>query len=95
MVAVAERAELRGLSDEQILAAGAAEGRAVVTENVRDFVPLAAQWATASRAHAGLVLTSPQRFDRARLTYPGDLQAALAAFLDDPPVGGPSWTWWL
>lgn len=95
VVAVAERATLRGLSDEEIRAAGAAEHRAVVTENVGDFAPLAASWATIPRDHAGLVLTSPRRFDRARVAYPGDVLAALAAFLDDPPVDGVSWTWWL
>lgn len=95
VVAVSKRAELRGRSDEEVLLAAVAESWAVVTENARDFVPLASAWGAVDRAHAGLVLTSPRRFDRARMAYPGDLIDALATFLDDLPVGGASWTWWL
>src|SRR3990170_1906685 len=40
VVAVAAEAELRGMSDENLLARSAATGRALVTENVVDFVPL-------------------------------------------------------
>ena len=95
VASVQERADLRGLADEDILIVAAGEGRAVVTENVKDFAPLDRRWAAEGREHAGLVFTSPTRYNRARLAYPGDLVAALAAFVADAPVSGTSWTWWL
>lgn len=95
VVAVQQRIDLRGLSDEEILAAAWREGRAVVTENVKDFAPLDHRWAVEGREHAGIVFTSPKRCNRARLAYPGDLVAALAAFVAASPVSGMSWTWWL
>lgn len=93
--AVQEHADLRSRTDEDILVAASGEGRAVVTENVRDCAPLSRRWAAEGREHAGVVFTSPERFNRARLAYPGDLVAALAAFVADSPVSGMSWTWWL
>ena len=95
VVAVAAEAELRGMSDENLLARSAATGRALVTENAGDFVPLAWQWTGEGRAHAGLIFTNPKRFDRATLAYPGTLSTALRRFLDDPPIDGESWIWWL
>lgn len=91
VVAVTEDRSLRGLPDADVLAAATAGDRALVTENVRDLLPLA----RAGVEHAGLVLTSPRRFARARLAYPGDLVVALSAFLEAPPVSGRSWLWWL
>ena len=95
VVAVASTTELRGSLDADLLAHAAATGRALVTENVVNFAPLTNQWATENRAHAGLIFTNPKRFNRATLTYPGNLIAALRTFLDDPPVNGESWNWWL
>jgi hypothetical protein len=95
IVAVAAEAELRGLSDEDLLAHAAAEDRVLVTENVADFVLLATRWTGEGRAHSGLMFTNPKRFNRATLAYPGNLITALRRFLDDPPVGGESWIWWL
>lgn len=95
VVAVTERPELRGLPDDEVLAAATDQGRAVVTENVQDFVPLATTWAADRRPHAGLVLTHPRRFARATGAYPGVLVTALRSFTADPPVGGESWLWWL
>ena len=43
----------------------------------------------------GVVFTNPKRFDRATLAYPGTLSTALRRFLDDPPIDGESWIWWL
>ena len=86
---------LRGVSDADLFNYAAASGRAVVTENVADFSVLASRWATQKKAHTGLIYTNPRRFNRASLAYPGDLMAALRRFLDNPPVEGASWTWWL
>lgn len=55
---------------------------------------LAARCAADGRAHPGLIFTNPKRFHRASLAYPGNLVAALDRFLDEPPIGGESWTWW-
>jgi len=95
VVAVASTAQLRGMPDSDLFAHAAATGRTLVTENVVDFAPLANQWAIEDKAHAGLIFTNPKRFNRATLAYPGDLIAALLTFLDDPPINGESWTWWL
>lgn len=95
VVAVAATPELRGLADEDLLSHAAGNGRAVVTENVADFMPLAKQWASEGRPHSGLIFTNPKRFNRANLAYPGNLIAALEGFLEGPPVEGDSWTWWL
>jgi hypothetical protein len=49
-----------GLEDEAQLEAAARQGRALVTYNLRDFVPLSRQWAEARRAHQGIVLIHPR-----------------------------------
>ncbi len=95
VLAVAERPELRGCADDDILVVATGEGRAVVTENIRDFAPLAQAWALDGRPHPGIVLTHPRRFARATLAYPGVLITALRAFATDPPITGDSWLWWL
>ncbi|MGA9595369.1 MAG: DUF5615 family PIN-like protein [Acidimicrobiia bacterium] len=96
VVAVAALPELRGISDEGLLTYAIAERRALVTENVADFMPLATQWAGEHKTHPGMVFTNPRRrFNRATLAYPGNLILALREFLTDPPIVGESWIWWL
>ncbi len=63
--AVAARADLPQASDRQVMDAAAAEGRAVVTNNVKDFRPIAAERLADGRGHAGLVLL-PARRNRSR-----------------------------
>lgn len=48
--------ELEGLSDPEVLELAAAEGRVLVTANIRDFEPLPREWAGESRSHAGVIL---------------------------------------
>jgi nucleoside-diphosphate-sugar epimerase len=48
--------ELEGLSDPNVLELATAEGRILVTANVRDFEPLLREWAGESRQHAGAIL---------------------------------------
>jgi predicted nuclease of predicted toxin-antitoxin system len=84
-----------GASDEELLAIATSEQRAVVTENVADFMLLAARWSAEGRVHAGIVITHPARFNRALRSYPGTLIKALKAFLQDSPPAGDSWIWWL
>lgn len=77
VVAVVERPDLRGQPDDVVFATAQVEGRAVVTENVSDFLRLAA----GASHHAGLVLTSNRRFPRGDARTIGRLVAALEALL--------------
>ncbi len=95
VVAVAAQPGLRGMTDEDLLTYATNRECVLVTENVADFMPLATQWAGAGKAHTGLILTNPRRFNRATLAYLGNVTAALREFLTNPPVTGKSWIWWL
>ncbi len=46
-----------GLSDFQQLAFATTEGRALMTFNCKDFLPLVQQWHESNRTHAGLILS--------------------------------------
>lgn len=79
---VADRS-LVALPDERILAQAAADGRALVTANIKDFVPLDALYRSAGRTHAGIVLVSTRTFPQDR-SLPGAVVDALAQLLKDP-----------
>lgn len=49
---------LEGLSDADLLALATREQRIVVTSNVKDFWPLAQEWADVGHSHAGLIFLS-------------------------------------
>jgi predicted nuclease of predicted toxin-antitoxin system len=49
--------EHRGIDDETLLALAAAEDRAVLTFNVRDFAPLVRLWYESGREHAGVIFS--------------------------------------
>lgn len=49
--------EHRGLDDEPLLALATDQTRALLTNNHRDFVPLARTWFEAGQAHAGIILS--------------------------------------
>jgi hypothetical protein len=95
VVSVAATPLLRGTPDKDLLEYAAALRYVIVTENVVDFAAIAAMWATGGRSHAGLIFTSPKRFNRATRAYPGNLVVALRKVLGDPPDIGASGTWWL
>ncbi len=57
--AVAERDDLVGYSDRMVLEAADAEDRAVITNNIKDFRPIAAEWLAQGRTHPGLISPSP------------------------------------
>lgn len=61
VLAVAERDDLIGRSDHVILEVATGEGRAVVTNNIKDFRPLAAEWLAKGRSHGGLILLPSSR----------------------------------
>jgi Domain of unknown function (DUF5615) len=74
---------LVGLPDDQILAHATAAGRALVTANIKDFIPLDARYRAASQAHAGLILISAKTFSQDR-SFVAAVISALAALLDRP-----------
>jgi hypothetical protein len=55
VAAVVDDGELIGVADEDLLAWATADGRCVVSANVRDFATLHAEWASADRSHAAIV----------------------------------------
>lgn len=61
-LAVSADPELRGTADADVLERAAAHGRVLVTDNVRDFVPLSNAWNARGRAHSGLLLVSSNAF---------------------------------
>lgn len=54
-----------GTSDELVLDHARSDGRAVVTENVRDYRPLAEALLVAGDSHAGIVFTTDKRWPAA------------------------------
>ena len=54
----------RGTPDEELFDHARPEGRAVVTENIQDYLPLADRLLATGGSHAGLVFTSPRRWPR-------------------------------
>lgn len=64
--AVSSDAALRGVPDGEVLETAAREGRVLVTDNIRDYVPLSNAWASQGRMHAGLILISSQAFPMMR-----------------------------
>lgn len=61
VVAVVERDDLLARSDRTIMTVAAEESRAVVTNNIKDFRALAAEWLTHGRSHGGLILVPSTR----------------------------------
>ena len=59
--AVGERVAMRGLLDEQVIEVAAGEGRAVVTNNIKDYRPLTAGRVAQGKGHAGLILLPSTR----------------------------------
>lgn len=83
VLAVVADPALSALPDEQILAHAASTGRAFVTANIKDFVPLDARNRAASQTHAGLILVSAKTFPQDR-SYSAAITNALSALLDQP-----------
>ena len=79
--AVVADPSLASLPDDQILSRAAATGRALVTANIKDFMPLDARYRAAGQPHAGLILVSAKTFPQNR-SYTSAITNALAALLD-------------
>jgi predicted nuclease of predicted toxin-antitoxin system len=72
ILAVQEDNSLRELSDTALFAAAQQLQRAIVTENVKDYLPLDARSHTLAEPHWGLVLTTNHAFPRHRSVYRRD-----------------------
>jgi predicted nuclease of predicted toxin-antitoxin system len=77
VVSVVAHPALVALPDDQILAYATAEGRALVTANIKDFMPLDSRYRAAGLAHPGMILVSTKTFPQTR-----DFTIAIAAALD-------------
>jgi predicted nuclease of predicted toxin-antitoxin system len=83
--AVADREDLVARGDRTILEVACREGRAVVTNNIKDFRPLAAEWLAQGKVHAGLILL-PSTRTRSRDAIAA-VATAIEAMLRDHPDG--------
>jgi predicted nuclease of predicted toxin-antitoxin system len=83
--AVADREDLAGRSDRIVFEVASSEDRAVVTNNIKDFRPLAAEWLAQGRVHAGLILL-PSARTRTRHAI-AIIAGAIETVLRDHPDG--------
>lgn len=83
--AVVERPDLARASDDQVMDGAAAEGRAAVTNNIKDFRPLAARRIADGRGHPGLILVPAKRSRSQAAT--GLLADAIEAIMRSNPRG--------
>ena len=86
VVAVTARGDLPdNASDRRLMDIARAEDRAIVTNNVKDFRPIAAERISMGLGHAGLVLI-PSRAPRTKAAT-GPLADALEALMRESPEG--------
>ncbi len=83
VLAVVDDPALISLPDDQILTHATTAGRALVTANIKDFMPLDAQYRAAGQTHAGLVLISTKTFAQDR-SFTAAITSAIIALLDEP-----------
>jgi Domain of unknown function (DUF5615) len=95
VTAAADDPFLASLPDEELLRAASRSGRAVVTENARDFDRIVRSWTATGEHHTGVVFTSPRRYHRGSNAYPASLITALENLMTDPPSGDVDWVYWL
>ena len=95
VVAVSESAEWRSLADADIFALAQTDRRAIVTENIGDFVALADAAEQRRSDHFGLVLLDPAKFPRGRDNTIGRMVRLLLELLaetaDDTPQSVRHW----
>jgi predicted nuclease of predicted toxin-antitoxin system len=76
---------LAGAPDDEVIGFAAAQGRTLVTENVRDYGPLELALLAAEGHHHGILYTTDRQFPRGDPQTLGRLVIALDALLADPP----------
>jgi endonuclease/exonuclease/phosphatase family metal-dependent hydrolase len=84
VVSVQETDNLRGLDDRELWVRASAERRALMTENVADFMALVREAAAQGDRHLGVVFTSPRSMPRGVRTI-GLYVDVLNAFLREHP----------
>lgn len=97
VVAVSERAEVRGTPDDALFTHAQDEQRALVTDDI-GFLTLEAGWRGRGEAHHGLVFTSNRRYPRGEARTVGRLVRGLDRFLSDDAAAladSTSFTAWL
>lgn len=94
VIAVAERGDLRAASDEEVFAWATAQGRWLLTENVKDFRPILLRALQAESRTTGILYTSNRAFPRSRKN-PGPLIQAVHAWLLNGPPEPPLTEDWL
>jgi hypothetical protein len=82
VISVVADSALTGLPDDQVLADAAMGGRALVTANIKDFVPLNGRYRAADQSHAGLILVSTKTFPQNR-GFSSTITASLTTLLSD------------
>jgi predicted nuclease of predicted toxin-antitoxin system len=97
-----EYQHLEGAPDVDVFAAALADGRAILTENVPDFVRLEADALSRGARRAGLIFTTNRHRPRGQAATIGRLVVALNAAIAEPaqssasfflePAGLPKWS---
>jgi hypothetical protein len=82
VISVVADSALTGLPDDQVLAYAVTEGRALVTANIKDFVPMDGRYRASGQSHAGLILVSTKTFPQNR-GFSSAITASLTALLSD------------
>jgi hypothetical protein len=85
-IAITERSELRSLTDPDVFTVAQQERRAVMTENIADFVPLADHADQHNQPHHGLVLVDPTKYQRGSPRTIGRIVSALDVLLAEHPA---------
>jgi predicted nuclease of predicted toxin-antitoxin system len=85
VIAIGERSDLIGSSDRVVFDVATAENRAVITNNIKDFRPVAAERLILGQTHSGLILIPSKRTrTRAAVAVLADM---IATILSDHPNG--------
>ena len=74
----------RGVADDEVFRRAQEDERTIVTDNVRDFVSILADYESRRVPHHGVVFALRPRFDRGAPRAVGRMVRALAAYLDSP-----------
>ena len=91
--AIVERTDLPHAPDHEVIEIASREQRAVMTNNVKDFRPLAAERIANGRGHAGLILHPASRGRSRDAT--GTLADAIEAVMRAHPDGIPDAEHWI
>jgi hypothetical protein len=71
----------RGVPDHEFFRLAQEDGRAIVTDNVRDFMTIVAEQSGRPEPHPGVIFAVRPAFDRARPSLVGEMTRALETVL--------------